>query len=84
MMNLLAKAYIYSGWSPGLPKDQWVKEVIAWESRVWASYQTLIATAVIGPSIFDQYAHEYTEPVDNEGDRQMCQLLKMRKSGSFA
>jgi hypothetical protein len=83
-IDLLAKTYLQEGRVPGLPKDQWVKEVIAWESRVWASYQRLIAAAVIGPAVTDQYAHEYTEPVDNEGDRQMCRSLKMRKSGSFA
>jgi hypothetical protein len=83
-MNLLATANIFDDWSSGLPSDQWVKEIIGWESRVWASYQTLIAAAVIGPSVFDQYAHEYIESADNEGDREMCQSLKMRKSGSFA
>ncbi|KAH7386872.1 hypothetical protein DE146DRAFT_185138 [Phaeosphaeria sp. MPI-PUGE-AT-0046c] len=84
MQNIQAKSYLFDNFSPGLPSDQWKKEVIAWEARVWTSYQALIAAAIGGPAVFDENAHEYIEPVDNEGDRQMCKSLKMRKSGSFA
>jgi hypothetical protein len=82
--NILAKTHLFESTSTGLPNDQWKKEVVAWEARVWANYQALISAAITGPSIFDPYAAEYTEPVNNEGDRQLCQSLKMRKSGSFA
>ncbi|KAH7087776.1 hypothetical protein FB567DRAFT_353579 [Paraphoma chrysanthemicola] len=82
--NVLAQSKVTGRTSPGLPDDQWIRELVAWEARVWASYQTLIATAVIGPSVFDEFANEYTEPVVEEGDRQLCQSLKMRKSGGFA
>lgn len=82
--TIQAKSYLFDNFSPGLPSDQWEKEVIAWEARVWASYQALIAAAISGPAIYDEYAKDYTEPVDNEGDRHMCKSLKMRKSGSFA
>lgn len=82
--NILAESYLTGRSSPGLPDDQWIKEVVAWESRVWASHQALISAAIIGPSVFDDFAHEYTEPVVDEGDRQLCQSLKMRKSGAFA
>ena len=84
MKNVLAQSKVAGRLSPGLPDDQWIKEVIAWESRVWASYQALLAAAVVGPSVFDEFANEYTEPVIDDGDRQLCQSLKMRKSGGFA
>lgn len=84
MQNIQAKSYLFDNFSPGLPSDQWKNEVIAWESRVWASYQALIAAAIGGPAMFDDRASEYIEPIDNEGDRQMCKSLKMRKSGTFA
>lgn len=82
--DIKAKSYTFDNFSPGLPSDQWKRELIAWEARVWASYQTLVATAIGGPAMFDERAEEYIEPVDNDGDRQMCKALKMRKSGSFA
>jgi hypothetical protein len=82
--NILAESYLTGRSSPGLPDDHWIKEVVAWESRVWASHQALISAAIIGPSVFDDFAYEYTEPVVDEGDRQLCQSLKMRKSGAFA
>ena len=82
--NVLAQSFVIGRTSPGLPDNQWIKEVIAWESRVWASYQALIATAAVGPSVFDEFAHEYTEPIMDEGDRQLCQSMKMRKAGGFA
>jgi hypothetical protein len=82
--NILAKKQLFESTSTGLPNDQWKKEVIAWEARVWASYQALISVAITGPAVFDQYADEYTEPPDNEGDEQLCRSLKMRKSGAFA
>ncbi|KAF1915506.1 hypothetical protein BDU57DRAFT_452145, partial [Ampelomyces quisqualis] len=82
--NILAKTNLFESTSTGLPNDQWKKEVIAWEARVWANYQALISAAITGPAVFDKYADEYTEPVDNEGDKKLCQSLKMRKSGAFA
>ncbi|KAF2823685.1 hypothetical protein CC86DRAFT_468717 [Ophiobolus disseminans] len=82
--SILAQRSVRGRSSPGLPDDQWIKEVTGWESRVWASYQALLAIAVVGPSVFDEYADEYTEPVVDEGDKQLCQSLKMRKSGGFA
>jgi hypothetical protein len=84
MKNILAQSFLAASTSPGLPDNQWVKEVIAWESHVWASYQALISAAVIGPAVFDEFADEYTEPVIEEGDRELCQSFKMRKSGAFA
>ncbi|KAF2024892.1 hypothetical protein EK21DRAFT_20904, partial [Setomelanomma holmii] len=82
--KILAQSKVTGATSPGLPDDQWIKEVTAWEARVWASYQTLLSIAVVGPLIFDEFASEYTEPVVDDGDRQLCQSLKMRKSGGFA
>ncbi|KAH8733180.1 hypothetical protein GQ44DRAFT_754658 [Phaeosphaeriaceae sp. PMI808] len=81
--NILASSFVNGRSSSGLPDNQWIKEIIAWESQVWASYQTLLSTAIIGPSVFDEFSKEYTEPVADEGDRKMCQSLKMRKAGGF-
>ncbi|KAF1947008.1 hypothetical protein EJ02DRAFT_449990 [Clathrospora elynae] len=82
--NILAEDSRTRFLSQGLPDDQWIKEVVAWESLVWAGYQAVISAAVIGPKVFDKFADEYTEPMTDEGDRELCQSLKMRKSGGFA
>jgi hypothetical protein len=81
--NVLAQNTLSGSTSPGLPDNQWVKEVIAWESRVWASYQTLLSTSITGPSLVDEFASEYVEPAV-DGDEQLCKSLKMRKSGGYA
>jgi hypothetical protein len=81
--SILAQDTVAGGMSPGLPDDQWAKEVIAWEARVWASYQTLLSTSITGPSLVDEFASEYVEPVV-DGDEQLCKSLKMRKSGGYA
>lgn len=83
--NVLAQDTINRTISPGLPRNQWIKEVVAWESLVWAGYQTLLSAAIVGPTIFDpQFADLYTESVVDDGDRQLCRSLKVRKSGGFA
>ena len=82
--NLLAHNSIYRFLSLSLPDVQWINEITAWESLVWTGYQTLIATAAIGPRVYDKFADEYTESVVGDGDKQLCSSLKMRKSGGFA
>ncbi|KAF2680250.1 hypothetical protein K458DRAFT_312414 [Lentithecium fluviatile CBS 122367] len=82
--SLQAGNTVQRGFSPGLPTDQWIKEVIGWESLVWTGYQTILSASVIGPKVFDEYADEYRDIPTSAGDKNLCHALKMRKSGGFA
>lgn len=68
---------------PGLPDDQWMREVVAWEKFVWASLQTVTSDYAVGhatrdPSVLDHIRNETTL-----GERQLCGIQRMRKSGGF-
>jgi hypothetical protein len=82
--QLKASSTMSRGVSPGLSPDQWIKEVVGWESLVWAAYQTLLSTSIIGPKVFDKHAEEYCDVPTSSGDKELCRSLKMRKSGGFA
>ncbi|KAL5380203.1 hypothetical protein DPSP01_008004 [Paraphaeosphaeria sporulosa] len=82
--NLRASKSIMVGISPGLPADQWIREVAAWEAFVWTGYQTLLSASVIGPGVFDANGESYRDEPTIPGDRMLCQALRMRKAGGFA
>jgi hypothetical protein len=82
--NLRASKSVMVGISPGLPSDQWIREVAAWEAFVWTGYQTLLSASIIGPSVFDAEGDNYRDEPTSAGDRQLCQSLRMRKAGGFA
>ncbi|KAL1608326.1 hypothetical protein SLS60_003267 [Paraconiothyrium brasiliense] len=82
--NLRASKAVMVGISPGLPDDQWIREVTAWEAFVWSGYQTLLSASVIGPKVFDAEGDTYRDEPTSIGDRMLCQSLKMRKAGGFA
>lgn len=82
--SLRASKLVMIGISPGLPDDQWIQEVAAWEAFVWTGYQTMLSASVIGPKAFDPDGDDYREEPTSLGDRKLCQSLRMRKSGGFA
>ncbi|KAF1974543.1 hypothetical protein BU23DRAFT_636137 [Bimuria novae-zelandiae CBS 107.79] len=82
--NLRASKTVMVGHSPGLPADQWIREVTAWEAFVWTGFQTLLSVSVIGPKVFDDAGDAYIDEPTSVGDKQLCASLRMRKAGGFA
>lgn len=66
-----------------LPDDQWIREVIAWEKYVWASLQTIISDYATGPATRDPSALDHIRNDTTPGERQLCGVQRMRKSGGF-
>ncbi|KAH7128142.1 hypothetical protein B0J11DRAFT_430867 [Dendryphion nanum] len=67
-----------------LPKDQWIKELMYWQGLGWAGLTIMLSDIVIGPELRDSRARNYTHAPVNEGQKALCQSLKMRKTGGFA
>jgi hypothetical protein len=65
------------------PDDQWVKEIVSLESQVWASLQVAIADYFIGAKARDRFAEKYSRPATDEGEKNLCVMMKMRRSGGF-
>lgn len=72
------------GYIGSLPDEQWIEEVIGWESFGWAITQNFIADYFTGPVARDPYAASYTRPATTEGERKLCSMMKMRRSGGFS
>jgi hypothetical protein len=64
--------------------NQWIKEVIGWESYAWAGIQNTLLDFIVGPKIRDPSAATYLDPPTLTGEKQLCKLMKVRKSGGFA
>ncbi|KAF2822182.1 hypothetical protein CC86DRAFT_262550, partial [Ophiobolus disseminans] len=68
---------------PSLSNDQWLKELVGWETHVWAGLQHLVADYAIGaaarvPGMTASTRHEM-----NEGEKALCRSVRMRMSGGF-
>lgn len=72
------------GYIDSLPDDQWIEEVVGWESFVWAAMQIYIADYFTGPKARDPHMSSYIRPASDEGERKLCSMMKMRRSGGFA
>ena len=72
-----------SGYSPGLPDDQWVKEVVGWENYLWAIYQTVVTDYGVGHASRDPAVLEVVKQNTTAGEKQLCGVQRMRKSGGF-
>lgn len=79
-----SKLLTTGGYISSLPDDQWVQEVIGWESFAWAAMQIYIGDFFTGPVAREPYAASYTKPVSTEGERKLCGMMKMRRSGGFS
>jgi hypothetical protein len=66
-----------------IPPDQWVREIERMEAIVWASSQVSVADFAVGPSVGNPIIAEYVVGPTSEGDKELCQSLKVRKAGGF-
>jgi hypothetical protein len=62
---------------------QWITEITAWESYVWAAFQTYVSDYAIGPGARAAEVEEYTIKPNSTGYDQLCKVQRMRKTGSF-
>jgi hypothetical protein len=66
-----------------IPPDQWVREIERMEAIVWASSQVSVTDFAVGPSVGNPIIAEYVVGPTSEGDKELCQSLKVRKAGGF-
>lgn len=71
------------GYISALPDDQWVQEVVGWESNTWASLQIAIAEYATGVKARDAFADSYYRQPETDGEKKLCSMQKMKKSGGF-
>jgi hypothetical protein len=76
--KLLGNSYIHS-----LPDDQWIREIVRWERFIWASMQTTISDYAIGYVTREPSAKDFIIKNATEGEKQLCGVQRMRKSGDF-
>ncbi|KAF2736926.1 hypothetical protein EJ04DRAFT_488916 [Polyplosphaeria fusca] len=73
-----------TGVIPPIPDDQWVNELHRYESIVFAGIQYVTSNYAIGPKSKDPMADSYTRPPATEGQKALCGMQKMKRSGGFA
>jgi hypothetical protein len=66
-----------------LPDDQWVQEIVSWEKYIWASLQTMVSDYAIGFGAQAPSAQSYVRTNLTQGERQLCGVQRMVKSGGF-
>ncbi|KAF2470133.1 uncharacterized protein BDR25DRAFT_370147 [Lindgomyces ingoldianus] len=81
--GLKSSALSADGFVVSLPDDQWINEVISLEQYVWGSLQTVISGYAVGPQVRDESAEEFVRKNMTNGERGLCGLQRMRKSGGF-
>lgn len=80
---LQASKILDSGVILSLPDDQWIQEVVGWEMVIWASWQTMVSDYAVGYAARDPSLAKILKKNMTSGERQLCNLQQMRKSGSF-
>ncbi|KAF2727987.1 hypothetical protein EJ04DRAFT_581657 [Polyplosphaeria fusca] len=81
---MLADQFIrIGGYIASLPDDQWVKEIVGWESHTWASLQIAIEKYATGAKSIDPYADSYIKAPETDGEKALCAKQRMKKSGGF-
>lgn len=71
------------GYIDSIPNDQWVTEIVGWESHAWASLQIAIEKYSTGAKSMDPKADSYVRKPETEGELALCRAQRMRKSGGF-
>jgi hypothetical protein len=71
------------GFIPSLPDDQWVKEIVGWESTTWAALQIAVEKYATGAKSIDPSADDYVKAPETDGEKALCAMQRMRKSGGF-
>ncbi|KAF2110744.1 hypothetical protein BDV96DRAFT_650847 [Lophiotrema nucula] len=66
-----------------LPEDQWITELTSWESQIWAAHQIAMADYAAGPTSRVPSAAVTTRNSSTAGDKELCGMQKMRKTGDF-
>jgi hypothetical protein len=66
-----------------LPDDQWTKELKRWESSAWATLQIGIPYFATGPLQGGSWAKGNYTMSKTDGEKTLCGMQKMRKSGGF-
>jgi hypothetical protein len=82
--TIKANDIVQDGRVTGLPDDQWKREIIAWEAFAWAGIQMMLADHAIGPIIRDPLGATYSNPPITQGEKSLCNLVKMRRAGGFS
>lgn len=72
-----------SGTIPSLPNNQWIVELQAWESFVWAALQTSIADYAIGPAVRSSLVEGNVTRPATSAQNKLCGIQRMRKAGGF-
>jgi len=72
-----------AGYISSLPNDQWVTEVIAWESQAYAALQIAIEKYSTGARSIDPYAASYIRKPQTDGEKALCMKQRVRKSGGL-
>ncbi|KAF2012695.1 hypothetical protein BU24DRAFT_465061 [Aaosphaeria arxii CBS 175.79] len=82
---LQAKSMESNGRFMGLPEDQWIKEIVGWNAFAWSGIQTLLTDYAVGLKMRDEEnADIYVDKPTTPAGKQLCQSVKMKKSGGFA
>lgn len=66
-----------------LPDDFWKQEVIGWEYETWAAMQIAVSNYAIGPQSIDPYEDGYLLKPETQGEKALCGVQKMKKTGGF-
>jgi hypothetical protein len=72
-----------TGIAQSLPDDQWLQELVAWESHVWAGLQMAVSDYAIGIAARDAAAASFVRNDTDAGEKQLCQSQRMRMAGGF-
>lgn len=84
MQSLVASSKIDAqGASPGLPGDQWIQEIVAWESAAWAMLQISVADHALGPQLRLPELGSLVSLANSTAEKKLCQTQRMRKAGGF-
>lgn len=69
------------GFVPSLPDDQWIKELMHWESHAYSSLQIAVEKYTTGAKSIDPYAESYIRKPQTAGEKALCSKQRVRKSG---
>ncbi|KAF1846848.1 uncharacterized protein K460DRAFT_132067 [Cucurbitaria berberidis CBS 394.84] len=72
-----------AGFINSLPDDQWVREVVGWESTLWASLQIEMAEYAIGRAVRVPGAAALMKTDLTDGEQALCGKQRMKNPGGF-
>ncbi|KAF2265707.1 hypothetical protein CC78DRAFT_598290 [Lojkania enalia] len=66
-----------------IPNNHWEYELERWEAIAWAGINIILTDYAIGAKQRDPEADAYTVAPTTEGEKQLCNAQKMKKTGDF-